>query len=131
MDDEFRQKIERIKNERLRIPQEEEAVRAEAQLELERVIAEIEKLEERREGLESFLNINDSDKRLQHGTIRNLCFEILSRYPEGLTSSQMKDIIEKERPGMRLASVPASLSYQTAQGRLSRDAMGRYTLIDE
>jgi hypothetical protein len=130
MDEELRQKMERVRSERLRILQEEEVVRQEAQLELDRVIAEIGVLEGKRELLESFLDINDSEKRLQHGTIRNLCFDILARYPDGLTSSQIKDIIEKENPGMRLGSVPASLSYQMAQGRLERDSQGRYTLVE-
>ena len=128
-DESLEEKIRRLAAERSRMMQEEEVIRSEAQQELDRVIAEIERLEEKREALEAFLNIND-DKRLQHGAIRNLCFDILARHPNGLTSGQIKDIIERESPGMKLGSVPASLSYQTAQGRLRRDTLGRYFLVE-
>jgi hypothetical protein len=77
MDEELHQRMERILAERTRISQEEETVRQEAQAELNRVVAEIEKLEAKREALESFLDVNDSEKRLQRGTVRDLCFEVL------------------------------------------------------
>jgi hypothetical protein len=72
--------------ERERIAQEESVVRGEAQEELDRIIAEIDKLEEKREALEAFLGIKDPNLRLEHGRIRDLCFGILSRHPDGLTN---------------------------------------------
>jgi hypothetical protein len=130
MNESLQEKIERLATERARVAREEEQVRYEAQQELDRIVREIEALEKKRETLEAYLNIDDDEKRLQHGTIRNLVFDILSRHPGGLTSSQIKEVIEKENPGMRTASVPASLSYQAAQGRVKRDNYGRYTLAD-
>ena len=121
-------RIRRLSAERERIGREEAIVRSEAEQELERIVSEIEKLEERREILESFLNINHPRQRLEHGRIRDLCFDILQKHPAGLTSGHIRDIIARENPGIRLGSVPASLSYQTAQGRLKRDDRGRYML---
>ena len=92
--------------------------------------AETERLEDKRETLEASLNINDPEKRLQHGTIRNLCFDILSRHPNGLTSSQIKDMIEREQPGMRLGSVPASLSYRPLRAGFDGIASGRYFPVE-
>jgi hypothetical protein len=125
------ERIKRIAAERERLAQEETAMRVEAQQELDRILDEIEKLEERREVLETFLNVNDQRQRLERGTIRDLCFGILRRYPDGLTSGQIKEIIGRENKGIRLGSVAAGLSYQTAQGRLERDERGRYFLVEE
>ena len=123
-DDRFR----RIAAERERIEQEEAAIRAEAQQELDRLLAEIERLEERRESLESFLGINDQRQRQERGAVRDLCFDLLRRHPEGLTSGQVKEAIARENKGVPVSSVAASLSYQMAQGRLERDERGRYQL---
>ena len=125
MNEELEQRMERVRAERTRVAQEEAALRQEAQAELDRVVAEIEKLEARREALESFLDINDSDKRRQHGTVRDLCFEVLGKHPEGLTASQIKDIILKEDPSIPQGSVYSALRLQAAQGRLDRDDFGR------
>jgi hypothetical protein len=129
-DESLTERMQRLASERARILQEEELMRAEAQQELETTNRQIEALEEKRDALESFLNIKDAARRLQHGTLRNLCIKMLKRNPSGLTSGQIKELIEKENPGMRVGSVPASLSYQTAQGRLKRDEFGRYFLLE-
>ena len=55
VDEDLHQRMDRIRAERTRILQEEETLRKEAQLELDRVVAEMERLEAKREALESFL----------------------------------------------------------------------------
>jgi hypothetical protein len=131
MDEELKLKMERIRAERMRILQEEESVRQEAQIELDSVVAEIEKLEAKREALESFLDIKDDDKRLPRGVVRDLCFDVLRKNPNGLTGSQIKDIIVRENPGLREGSVYSALRLQTSQGFLDRDNMGRYVLVEQ
>jgi hypothetical protein len=111
-----------------RIAHEEAQMRDEAQRELARIIAEIDALEEQKEQLEALLGIEDATTRAEHGKIRDVCFSVLARNPGGMTSGQIKEIVESENPGLRVSSVAATLSRQMSQGKLRRDEFGKYYL---
>ncbi len=118
----------RLAKERERLAHEEAAIKEEAQKELDKVVDEIDRLEERKEQLETILGIDASAPRTERGKVKDICFAILEKHSEGLTSGQLKEVVEREAPGVRLQSVPACLSYQASQGRLKKDRYGRYTL---
>lgn len=122
------EKLRRILEERERLAQEEAAMRDEALRELQRVNEEIEALENRKEQLESFLGIAELGQRAAHGQIQQLCINILSHNGGGLTSGQVRELLETQNPGMKLTSVPASLSRMLSTGKVRRDEGGRYFL---
>jgi EAL domain-containing protein (putative c-di-GMP-specific phosphodiesterase class I) len=120
--------MKRLAEERARIAREEEAMRSEALAELERVNEQIDALEERREQLEAFLGLNDTPQRAAHGQITNLCIQTVSQSGRPLSSGEVKEILERENPNMKLTSVPAALSRLVSLGRMTRDQFGRYSL---
>jgi hypothetical protein len=122
------EKMRKIAEERNRIAQEEACLRDEAQRELSRVVAEIDLLEAQKEQLEELLGLEDTVARAEHGKIRDLCFSVLSRNSGGVTSGDIKEIIERENPGLKVSSVAATLSRQMSQGKLRRDETGKYFL---
>jgi hypothetical protein len=122
----FEEKLKQIAAEKERLALAESALRAEATAELDRVNAEIEALEDRKEQLEAFLGVEDGAVRAGHGQILGLCLDFVAKSSGGVTSSQVKDAIEAENPGLRVSSVPGTLSRLAAQGRLRRDEAGKY-----
>jgi hypothetical protein len=125
----FGAKLKRIADEKERLAAEEAAARAEALEELDRIDAEIANLEERKAQIEAFLGVDDTSNRAGHGQILQLCIKALSENGGGLTPSQIKDIIANENPGMKLSSVPSTLSRLAVQGRIRRDESSRYYLV--
>ena len=121
-------RMKRLADERERIAAEESAMRAEATAELERVHAQIEALEERKAELETFLGIDDAPQRAAHGQVTNLCIRTISDSRKPLTSGEVREILERENPDMKLTSVPATLSRLVSLGRMKRDQFGRYSL---
>ncbi len=124
----LQERMKRLAEERARIAREEEAMRSEALAELERVNEQIDALEERREQLEAFLGLNDTPQRAAHGQITNLCIQTVSQSGRPLSSGEVKEILERENPNMKLTSVPAALSRLVSLGRMTRDQFGRYSL---
>ena len=122
------EKMRRIAEERDRLAREEAEMRDEAMAELARISDEILVLEEKKEQLESFLGIDENVQRAAHGQIQQLCIGVLSQNPAGLSSGQVRDFLETENPGMKLSSVPATLSRMLSVGKVQRDQSGRYTL---
>jgi hypothetical protein len=122
----LQEKMARLAAERERLAEEENAIRAEAREELARVVAEMDKLESRKEELEAFLGLDDGGGRAEHGQIRDLCISVVSRNPDGISASRLRETLEQENPGLRLSSVPGTLSRLVNQGRLRRDELGRY-----
>ncbi len=122
------ERLRRIAEEKQRLAGEEEAMREEALEELERITAEIEALEKRKEQLEVFLGLDDEPQRAGRGQIQELCVRAITEAGGGLTSGEVKDAIEKLVPGMKVSSVPATLSRAASLGRLRRDEFGRYYL---
>lgn len=125
----FEEKLKRIANEKERLAAEEAAARAEAVEELDRIDAEIANLEDKKAQIEAFLGIDDINVRAGHGQILQLCIKALSENGSGLTSAQIKDIIANENPGMKLSSVPSTLSRLAIQGRIRRDESSRYFVV--
>ncbi len=121
-------RLRRIADEKQRIALEEAAMRDEAMTELERIVDEIEVLEKRKEQLEIFLGVDEGPQRAGHGQILQLCIRAITESGGGLTSGEVKEAIEKASPGMKLSSVPASLSRAASMGRLRRDEFGKYSL---
>lgn len=122
------ERLRRIAEEKQRLAVEEEAMREEAQEELERITAEIDALEKRKEQLEVFLGLEDEPQRAGRGQVQELCVRAITEAGGGLTSGEVKDAIEKIVPGMKVSSVPATLSRAASLGRLRRDEAGRYYL---
>lgn len=122
------ERLRRIAEEKQRIADEEAAVRDDALAELEKVVEEIEALEKRKEQLEVFLGLEDGPQRAGHGQILQLCVRAITEAGGGLTSGEVKDVIEKLMPNMKLNSVPSTLSRAASMGRLRRDEAGRYFL---
>lgn len=122
------ERLRRIAEEKQRLAGEEEAMRDEALEELERITAEIETLEKRKEQLEVFLGLDDEPQRAARGQIQELCVRAITEAGGGLTSGEVKEAIEKLVPGMKVSSVPATLSRAASLGRLRRDEFGRYYL---
>jgi phage-related minor tail protein len=122
------EKLRRIADEKQRIADEEASIRDEAADELERLVDQIEALEKRKEQLEIFLGLDEGPQRAGHGQIQQLCVRAITEAGGGLTSGEVRDAIEKIAPGMKLSSVPATLSRAAASGRLRRDESGRYFL---
>lgn len=124
----FDDKMNRIIAEKQRLAEEEQSIRSEAASELERVDEEILRLEQRKVQLEIFLGIEEEQQRAGHGQLIQLCQRVITEFGGGMTSGEVKDAIEKLMPGMKLTSVPSTLSRATALGRLRRDENGRYFL---
>jgi hypothetical protein len=124
----FEERHRQLSEAKNRIAEEEALIREEAHRELARIIAEINSLEEQKEQLEALLGIEDAAIRAEHGKIRDVCFSVLSRNTGGMTSGQIREIIEQENPGLRVSSVTGTLSRQMMQGKLRRDDAGRYYL---
>jgi hypothetical protein len=122
------ERLRRIAEEKQRIANEEEAMREEALGELERITTEIDALEKRKEQLEVLLGLDDEPQRAGRGQIQELCIRAITEAGGGLTSGEVKDAIEKLVPGMKVSSVPATLSRAASLGRLRRDEFGRYFL---
>ncbi|MGR4844592.1 hypothetical protein ACIPSK_18530 [Rhizobium sp. LARHSG275] len=122
------ERLRRIAEEKQRIADEEAAMRDEALAELEKTVEQIEALEKRKEQLEIFLGLEENPQRAGHGQILQLCVRAITESGGGLTSGEVKEAIEKFMPGMKLSSVPASLSRAASMGRLRRDELGRYFL---
>lgn len=122
------QRLQRIAEEKQRLAGEEAAMRDEAVVELDKVVEEIEALEKRKEQLEIFLGLDEGPQRAGHGQILQLCVRAITESGGGLSSGEIKEAIEKIMPGMKLSSVPASLSRAASMGKLRRDEFGRYFL---
>ena len=127
--DSLETRLRRIAEERERLALEESGMREEALAELQRISEEIDALEARKEQLESFLGLDGGGQRAAHGQIQQLCLSVLSRNGGGLTSGQVRETLEAEQPGMKLTSVPATLSRMVATGKLMRDENGRYSAV--
>ncbi|MEJ1156927.1 hypothetical protein [Prosthecomicrobium sp. N25] len=127
--DTFQDKLTRIAAERDRLARGEASMREDALAELERINAEIESLEQKKESLEALLGLEDSSTRAGRGQIVQLCLRALSSASEGMTSAEVRDWIEADAPGTRLQSVPSTLSRLINQGRLRRDEAGRYFVV--
>lgn len=97
---------------------------------IDEVRDQLDSLEEKREELARFIGLpSSSDQtRMAHGALKELCIEALKTTIEGMRSTDVKSWIEKNHPGIRTASVPATLSRQVEYGVLSRDELGRYSL---
>lgn len=121
-------RLRKITEEKERIADEEAVMRGEAMTELERIINEIEALEKRKEQLEIFLGLEDGPQRAGLGQLIQLCIRAITDAGGGLTSGEVKDAIEKIMPGMKLSSIPSTLSRTASLGRLRRDEAGRYFL---
>ena len=124
----FEEKMKRIADEKNRLAVEEAAMREEAIAELDRVYVEIASLEDKKLQLESLLGIEEGGGRAGHGQIIQHCIKALADRGGGLTSSQVREIVAQEVPGMRVSSVPGTLSRLVSQGRMKRDEQGRYFL---
>ena len=125
----FEERLKQIADEKERLALAEASMREEALAELARLDAEIAALEERKSQIESVLGLDDATSRAAHGEIMRLCLKHLSENGGGLTSAQIKDLIAAENPGMKLSSVPATMSRLANQGRAKRDDMGRYFIV--
>tara|TARA_R110000751_G_scaffold71441_12_gene145044 strand:+ start:12161 stop:12547 length:387 start_codon:yes stop_codon:yes gene_type:complete len=121
-------RLRKITEEKQRLAGEEAGVREEALAELGRIVDEIETLEKRKEQLEAFLGLEEQPQRAGHGQILELCIRAITESGGGLTSGEVKEAVEKIMPGMKLSSVPSTLSRIASLGRLRRDESGRYYL---
>lgn len=121
-------RLRKITEEKQRLAGEEAGVRKEALAELGRIVDEIETLEKRKEQLEAFLGLEEQTQRAGHGQILELCMRAITESGGGLTSGEVKEAVEKIMPGMKLSSVPSTLSRIASLGRLRRDESGRYYL---
>jgi flagellar motility protein MotE (MotC chaperone) len=117
-----------IAEDKQRLADEEAAMHDEALREIENIAEEIEALEKRKGQLEVFLGLEEGPPRAGHGQIQLLCIRAITNSGGGLTSSEIKEAIEKIVPGMKLTSVPSALSRAASLGRLRRDESGRYFL---
>lgn len=122
------ERIQRIVEEKQRLADEEAVMRDEALAELEKIVEEIETLERRKEQLEIFLGLEESPQRAGHGQILQLCVKAITESGGGLISGEVREAIEKLVPGMKLSSVPSTLSRAASLGRFRRDEFGRYFL---
>jgi len=120
------EKMKRIAEDRARLVDAEAEIRDEAMAELAQINEQIEQLEARKEQLESFLGVEDGGQRAAHGQIQQLCLGVLASQSGGLTSSQVREALEAQHPGMKLTSVPATLSRMVSTAKLQRDDAGRY-----
>lgn len=121
-------KLNRIAAERQKLAAEEEAMRGEALAELARISDEIDLLEERKEQLEAFLGLNETPQRAAHGQISQLCLTTVAESGKPVSSAEVREVLEKSNPGLKLTSVPGTLSRLVSQGRLQRNEVGKYSL---
>ena len=126
--DSISERMRRLAEERERLANDEAAMRDEAMSELQRIVDQINALEERKEQIEAFLGVNDGPQRAAHGQITSLCVKAVSESGKPLSSGEVKEILERENPDMKLTSVPSTLSRLVSLGRMSRDEFGRYSL---
>ena len=139
IDDELAQRMQRVRDREFEIQREREEVRYFARQEYANVEAQIDELKEKIEALEikrdqlaDFLGIalsENSQDRLAHGVLKELCFEALNSNPDGLRSHEVKSWISGRHPNIKVSSVPATLSRQMEQGMLTRDGLGKYYLV--
>lgn len=122
------ERLQKIAEEKQRLVQAEAAMRDEALAELDKIVDEIEALEKKKEQLEIFLGLDEEPQRAARGQIQELCVRAITDAGGGLTSGEVREAIEKIMPGMKLSSVPSTLSRAASLGRLRRDEFGRYFL---
>lgn len=113
-------------------------VRAKVEVALKRVdarLVEVSRLKQdlrtRRMELRCLLNRSDAKgARPAHapGLLIAACSEAVNAHPDGLTSAEVVDWLRKNRPDLKTKAVPAVLLRNVENGRLIRDAQGRYRL---
>ncbi len=130
-------KIEEIEELKLKIEKEQAEIKDEAQSELSNIIKEIDKLEEKKQMLETFLGLNiPIEKYESEGTRRNvgtmrLILEIISTHPKGLAVRDVLNVIARDQLTIKPQSVSASLSYAYDKGLVTRDSMGIYRINED
>lgn len=122
------ERLLKIAEEKRRLADEEASMRDDALIELEKIVEEIEILEKKKEQLEVFLGLDDEPQRAARGRVQELCIRAITEAGGGLTSGEVKDAIDKLVPGMKVSSVPSTLSRAASLGRLRRDEYGKYYL---
>ena len=138
VDEELAQRMQRVREREGELEREKDEIRHFARTELGQIQGHIfemreklEALEERRDQISNLLGLHIADEpleRLAHGALKELCLEALQDSAEGLRSSEVKAWILKIHPGIKVSSIPATLSRQTEQGIFVRDSFGRYKI---
>ena len=130
-------KIEEIEELKLKIEKEQAEIKDEAQSELSNIIKEIDKLEEKKQMLETFLGLNvPIEKYEREGTRRNVgtmksILEIISTHPKGMAVRDILDVIARDKLPIKPQSVSSSLSYAYDKGLVTRDSMGIYRINED
>lgn len=127
--DDLMERLQKLAEERARVERQEAQLIEDARVELEAVTAEIARLEERKTALQALIGIDDGESRAERGEIQRLCLDALSRLARPATSGEIREEIDRSSPGVKLTSVPATLSRLALNGRLQRDEFGRYSLL--
>ena len=130
-------KIKEIEELKLKIKEEQEDLKDEAQNELSNIIKEIDRLEEKKQMLETFLDLNAPIEESAHarprrntGTMKAV-LEIIANDPKGLAVRDVLDVIARDKLPIKPQSVSSSLSYAYEKGLVTRDAMGIYRINED
>ena len=138
IDEELKQKAQRLALERAEKSAALENAKQEVELSLNQLDAQIEELADMQKKLiadkqELLALLGRPDplkqrKRQAPGTLIKAYTEALKTSPQGMTSTEVVAWLKKNRPELKTVSIPAVLSRGLDDGRLQKDDQGRFTL---
>lgn len=138
IDEDLKQKMQRLAREAAEKDAALRNARQEAELSIKQLDAQIEELSEWQDKLiiqkQEFLRLLgrpepvQRERRQARGSLIAAYTEALEASTTGLTSTEIVDWLDKNKPDLKTTAIPAVLSRGVDDGRLLRDERGRYRL---
>lgn len=138
IDEDLKQKMQRLAHEAAEKDAALRNARQEAELSIKQLDAQIAELSDWQDKLiaqkQEFLRLLgrpepvQRERRQARGSLIAAYTEALAASTTGLTSTEIVDWLDKNRPELKTSSIPAVLSRGVDDGRLLRDDRGRYRL---
>lgn len=138
IDEDLKQKMQRLAREAAEKDAALRNARQEAELSIKQLDAQIEELSDWQDKLiiqkQEFLRLLgrpepvQRERRQARGSLIAAYTEALEASTTGLTSTEIVDWLDKNKPDLKTTSIPAVLSRGVDDGRLLRDERGRYRL---
>ena len=138
IDEDLKQKMQRLAREAAEKDAALRNARQEAELSIKQLDAQIEELSDWQDKLiiqkQEFLRLLgrpepvQRERRQARGTLIAAYTEALKANPTGLTSTEIVAWLDKNKPELKTTSIPAVLSRGVDDGRLLRDNRGCYRL---
>jgi hypothetical protein len=138
IDEDLKQKMQRLAREAAEKDAALRNAQQEAELSIKQLDAQIEELSDWQDKLiiqkQEFLRLLgrpepvQRERRQARGSLIAAYTEALEASTTGLTSTEIVDWLDKNKPDLKTTSIPAVLSRGVDDGRLLRDERGRYRL---